>query len=81
MSDDQPKLFERIDASKLQGAISNAAMMGHLEVRQNINCVCIYITDLIWLLHMLLKYTIRDYSRLKLNVTKFKHLAKKMFLY
>lgn len=36
--DDQPKLFERIDASKLQGALSNASVMGQLEVRLNMNC-------------------------------------------
>ena len=30
--EDQPKLFDRIDASKLQGALSNASMMGQLEV-------------------------------------------------
>lgn len=29
--EDQPKLFDRIDASKLQGALSNASMMGRLE--------------------------------------------------
>ena len=41
-SDGQPKLFDRIDASKLQGALSNAAVMGQLEVRLNrrINIVC-----------------------------------------
>ena len=35
---DQPKLFDRIDASKLQGALSNASMMGHLEVRLHPCC-------------------------------------------
>ena len=37
--DDQPKLFDRIDASKLQGALSNASMMGHLEVRLHSCCI------------------------------------------
>ena len=38
--EDQTKLFDRIDASKLQGALSNASMMGRLEVRTKyITCV------------------------------------------
>ena len=37
--EDQPKLFDRIDASKLQGALSNASMMGRLEVRPHVHVV------------------------------------------
>ena len=32
-SDDQPELFERIEATKLQVAVSNASAMGQLQVR------------------------------------------------
>ena len=31
-SDDQPELFERIEAAKLQEAVSNASAMGQLQV-------------------------------------------------
>lgn len=31
-SDDQPELFERIEATKLQEAVSNASTMGQLQV-------------------------------------------------
>ena len=47
-AEDQPKLFERIDASKLQGALSNATVMGQLEVRLNkvtIGCVCVHVSN------------------------------------
>ena len=32
-NDDQPELFERIEATKLQEAVSNASAMGQLQVR------------------------------------------------
>ena len=45
-NDDQPELFERIEATKLQEAVSNASAMGQLQVRQNVvtDSVCIFLS-------------------------------------